>query len=180
MPAGNDGEDLAMASEATDVMEEVGTALLTEEETKEKAEIESGKASDSGSEFDWNNLFDSNDESESKLTVSDNERVKHETAMRENARKQNLEGSSSYSEGIRGSDLSLISSNQTEFENSDDEDAVPAAEGWQIMSLSENDAAASYHTRNDLPDFITTHGPVIHQPQATVYEIFCSLWRNEI
>ena len=76
---------------------------------------------------------------------------------------------SSYSEGIRGSDLSSISSNETEFESSDDEDL-------RIISLSEQDAAAFYQTRNDLPDFSTTHGPLIHQPGTTAR---CTLtWRQ--
>ena len=40
--------------------------------------------------------------------------------------------------------------------------------------------SASYQTRDDLPDFSTMHGPLIHQPGATAYEIFSSLWRDEI
>ena len=88
VPLGDDGGNLATASEATDVTEEVGTALLTEKETKEDAAIESGKACDLDSDLDWNNLFDSNDESEFEFdgfTVSDNERVKRERVMRVNA-----------------------------------------------------------------------------------------------
>ena len=77
------------------------------------------------------------------------------------------------------SDLSSIASKETEFESSDDEDSVAAAEGWQIISLSEQDAAASYQTRNDLRDFSTAYGPHIHQPGSTAYNIFCSLWRDE-
>ena len=57
---GDVGGDSVMASEATDVTEEVGTAFLALEEMEEEA-IETGKASSSGSDFDWNNLFDTND-----------------------------------------------------------------------------------------------------------------------
>ena len=53
MPAGDDGRDTATASEATDVTEKVGTAFLTEEGTEDEAAIETGKASDSGSDFDY-------------------------------------------------------------------------------------------------------------------------------
>ena len=52
VPAGEDSGDPAMASEMADVTEEVGMALLTEEETEEDAAIESGKASNSSSDFD--------------------------------------------------------------------------------------------------------------------------------
>ena len=57
---------------------------------------------------------------------------------------------------------------------------LPACVGRRIISLTNQDGAALHHTRNDLPDFSTWYVPLIHQPGAIPYDIFCSLWADEL
>ena len=47
-------------------------------------------------------------------------------------------------------------------------------------SLSDAAAAAAYRTNPNLPDFIHSHVPLINASGSFAYEIFCSLFPNEL
>ena len=57
-------------------------------------------------------------------------------------------------------------------ESDDDEDMTGR--------LSDAAAAAAYRTNPNLPDFIHQHGPLIHVSGSSAYEIFCSLFPDEL
>ena len=46
--------------------------------------------------------------------------------------------------------------------------------------LSDATAAAAYRTNPNLPDFIHLYGPLIHASGSSSYEIFCSLFPDEL
>ena len=46
--------------------------------------------------------------------------------------------------------------------------------------LSDAAAAAAYRTNLNLPDFIHPHGSLIHASGSSAYEIFCSLFPDEL
>ena len=46
--------------------------------------------------------------------------------------------------------------------------------------LSDAAAAAAYRANPNLPDFIHTHGPLIYASGSLEYEIFCSLFPDEL
>ena len=46
--------------------------------------------------------------------------------------------------------------------------------------MSDAAAAAAYRTNPNLPDFIYPHGPLIHALGSYAYEIFCSLFPDEL
>ena len=46
--------------------------------------------------------------------------------------------------------------------------------------LSDAAAAAAYRTKLNLPDFIHPHGLLIHASVSSAYEIFCSLFLDEL
>ena len=46
--------------------------------------------------------------------------------------------------------------------------------------LSDAAVAAAYRTNPNLSDFIHRHGPLIHASGSSAYEIFCSLFPNEL
>ena len=46
--------------------------------------------------------------------------------------------------------------------------------------LDDASAAAAYETNPNLPDFVETHGPLIHSAGSTSYEIFCSIFPAEL
>ena len=56
---------------------------------------------------------------------------------------------------------------------SDDDDGVTGR-------TSDATAAAAYRTNPNLPDFIHPHGPLIHASGSSEYEIFCSLFPDEL
>ena len=58
-------------------------------------------------------------------------------------------------------------------DSDDDDDGV--AGGLSYMA-----AAAAYRTNPNLPDFIHPHGPLIHTSGSSAYEIFCSLFPDEL
>ena len=41
-------------------------------------------------------------------------------------------------------------------------------------------AATAYWTNHNLPDFVYPHGPLIHASGSSAYEIFCSLFFDEL
>ena len=57
--------------------------------------------------------------------------------------------------------------------DSDDDDGVTGR-------VSDAAAAAAYRTNPNLPDFIHPHGPLIHASGSSAYEIFCSLFPDEL
>ena len=61
----------------------------------------------------------------------------------------------------------------TESDDDDDDDGVTGRP-------SDVAAAAAYQTNPNLPDFIHPHGPLIHASGSSAYEIFCSLFLDEL
>ena len=57
--------------------------------------------------------------------------------------------------------------------DSDDDDGVTGR-------LSDAAAAAAYRMNTNLPDFSHQHGPLIHASGSSAYEIFCSLFPDEL
>ena len=60
----------------------------------------------------------------------------------------------------------------TESDDDDDDGATGR--------LSDAAAVSAYRTNPNLPDFIHPHGPLIHASGSSAYEIFCSLFPDEL
>ena len=58
-------------------------------------------------------------------------------------------------------------------DSEDDDDGVTGR-------LNDAAAAAAYRTNPNLPDFIHPHVPLIHAAGSSAYEIFCSLFPDEL
>ena len=58
-------------------------------------------------------------------------------------------------------------------DSDDDDDSVTGR-------LNDAATAAAYQTNPNLPDFIPPQGPLIHAAGSSAYEIFCSLFPDEL
>ena len=65
------------------------------------------------------------------------------------------------------------SGSEAVMDSEDDDDGVTGR-------LSDAAAATAYRTSPNQPDFIHPHGPLIHAAGSSAYEIFCSLFPDEL
>ena len=89
-------------------------------------------------------------------------------------------GSESDFEGFHASELAGDLSGEDDSGSEEVTDSDDDYEDGVTGRLSDAAAAAAYRTNPNLPDFIHLHGPLIHTSGASAYEIFCSLFPDEL